>query len=327
MEAGEGKAPASLFVYIKMTKYEIITKFGDLTIWTLALGYTPSQGRACSPFRIDHNPSGSYYLSKNGFLRFKDFTTGDNYGCIEAYEKLKKRPYIDIPGEIQEIKVTNPVAPVLRAQPKLKPKPSTSIEVRKGNWTSKRLEYWSQYYIDEDLIREEVIVCKGVDVSKGADEYSMAIDYHCYAYYFSNTNHYKIYQPFNDNFKWFGNTTSYDVYGLNTIEGYDDIIITSSGKDYLVLKSIRDEYDLDYDVIAPNGEGYVIPENSRKKFENTNIYLWYDNDEPGIKSAERHASIYDAKIIVNPEGKPKDPSDWIKENKDEFVSFLTTTFK
>ena len=301
-----------------------------MAIWELALGYRPRCGRASSPFRVDRNPSGSFYLSKNGFLRFKDFTTGDNFGALDAYELLKKRPYIDIPTEIHEGKEIIPIKPNTKAVPHSKPaavRPKVHIEVAKGNWTHRRLSYWLEYSIDEDLLREEVTVLKDVDVTKGADEYGLYLDYHSYGYYFPNTKHWKIYQPFSETNKWFGNTTKYDIYGMSTIEGYDDVIITSSGKDYLVLKSMRDEYDLEYDVIAPNGEGYLIPENSRKKIQDCRIHLWYDNDDAGKQCAIRHASTYRANIIHNPDDKPKDPSDWIKDNKDEFIEFLNTKFQ
>lgn len=297
---------------LTVPKSELLSRYTDLELWKLALGYEPQIGQKCnSPFRKDSVPSGCFYKGKNDSIWFTDFGTGENIGARKGFEILN--------GDASKLEM------------KSKPKTSTktykkkkiTIEIEKGYWTQERLQYWKDFHVDEDLLREEVSVCKKVTLKTDYDSYALLEEYHSYAYYFSNTDHYKIYQPFSHAKKFVGNTTTYDIYGMSTIEGYDDVIITSSGKDYLVLKSLRDELDMEFDVIAPNAEGYLIPENSRKKIQDRNIYLYYDNDQAGIKNAEKHASVYDAKIIVNPEDKPKDPSDWSKANRQEFIDFFT----
>lgn len=311
---------------IPKTKYEILNEYGDLTIWTLALGFTPTLGSCCSPFRIDKKPSGSFYLSRNGYVRFKDFTTGDNYGAIDAYEILKNKSFQTIPEEINNITVTEQQK-IKHLNKKTKNKKSSKVKIdyRQGNWTESRLDYWCSYGIDEEILREEVVPIISVDIKKPSGDYALHTQYHCYGYKFDNTGHIKIYQPNSKTHKFIGNTTKNDIYGYHSMEGYDLVVITSSGKDYLLLKSLRDTLDLDFDVLAPNGEGYVIPEHYRNKFIDKQVLLYYDNDIAGIKNAERHKSIYNnSRYIHNPFDKPKDPSDWSKYNQNEFIDFFQT---
>lgn len=310
---------------IPKSRYEIIQEYGDLFIWTLALGYIPIEGSCRSPFTKDNNPSCSFYTSKNGILRFKDFRTGDNIGPTEGYELATDRHFRTIPeyaDQIPDVKITK-IESESRKKKKNKKKVKAKIEKSKAYWSATRLHYWSKYHIDEDLLREEVTPLKAVTIHKGSKVYDLKVDYHCYSYYFPNTDHDKIYQPYSKTHKFLGNTSNNDVYGYTTMEGHDLVIITSSGKDYLVLKSLVYRLDLQIDVLAPNGEGYVIPEYYRNKFADKAVLLYYDNDAPGLKSADKHKVIYNnCSSIHNPFDKPKDPSDWISEDKEAFEEFF-----
>ena len=129
-----------------------------------------------------------------------------------------------------------------------------------------------------------------------------------FAYQFKDR--YKLYNPFTDDkfLKWKSNTNSTDIFGRNSLKGFDKKMITSSGKDVASLRSLFKRHNIEIDVEAPQSEAQLLK-------DQTYDYIWYDNDEAGKEYALKHKETYQGVIITQPEY--KDPSDWIKAEGDK----------
>lgn len=78
-----------------------------------------------------------------------------------------------------------------------------------------------------------------------------------------------------------------------------------------------------YNAIAFNGEGYGLGEGQTAKFVTSainklekrfeHIVFYMDNDAPGITYSEKLSKKYNKKYIVNPTGRPKDISDYVRK--------------
>lgn len=92
----------------------------------------------------------------------------------------------------------------------------------------------------------------------------------------------------------------------------NDLVITKSLKDVMVL------YEYGITAIAPCSENVFVTETQydRLKKKYKNIYLFYDNDEPGIKAmCKIKKQFRDLKIMFLPRhGGDKDISDFRKRH-------------
>ncbi len=100
---------------------------------------------------------------------------------------------------------------------------------------------------------------------------------------------YKIYQPFNEKYKWVSNTKNSDIQGFKELPATGDLLILSkSFKDIGVLK------ELSYNAISACSENTILgPEiidHLKGRFKT--IISFLDNDEPGIKAMNRYYDKY-----------------------------------
>ncbi len=122
----------------------------------------------------------------------------------------------------------------------------------------------------------------------------------CIAYYFPKTNHVKLYFPEEKEDRWYSNCSNQDIYGLDSLADYGDLLIISkSQKDRLALK-----YDYSYEnVIAVQNEGCYIPNDImaelKQRFER--IVIVFDNDLTGYEQAQKLSEKYNInyRIIEN----------------------------
>ena len=183
----------------------------------------------------------------------------------------------------------------------------------------KSLEYFHQFSItDKTLQKFRVYPAKTVYINKKAC-YKSTKDNPTFVY-LHDSGHVKTYKPLTDKRedKWGGNSDREDVFGLGHLPRRGRILfVTSSLKDLMVL------YEMGFNAIAFNGEGYGLGkgETARfveklfnkldKRFENIVFYL--DNDTPGLEYSQKLAQQYKKKYVTNPPNTPKDISDYVKQ--------------
>jgi DNA primase len=104
----------------------------------------------------------------------------------------------------------------------------------------------------------------------------------------------------------------------NYIQGTDQLqynckylIITSSLKDLMAFNKLGIS---NIEAIAPDSENTMIGERAigELKLKYSNIIVLFDNDEPGVKAAERYKEKYGFSYILLP--MEKDLSDSVKEH-------------
>ena len=280
----------------------------------------------CSELRKDSNPSCNIYRSVNG-LRYKDF--GDNtycdcfnyimlkYGC-SYYESFNI-----VANDFNLTKNTTfkALSPVLGSEvPKLiesgYKRIKTEIQVVSQPFTIHDYNYWSKYKIKLELLQEyNVVSAKYVIISKLQKkvilEYSNTNPIYVYKFVNNGEISYKVYRPLEAKYKWSFNGTKHDIEGYDQLRLNGDVLIlTKALKDVMVYRL------LGYDAISLQGEANKLEfevYNKLKQRFNT-IVVNYDNDETGIKCAEKIAKDYNLKcFFIDKRTKCKDLSDYISK--------------
>lgn len=266
-----------------------------------------------SPFRDDKNPSFVVYRNKNNKLRWIDYGTGDTGNYLDLIIKLYN---CSISQAIEILKSeVKPLYKVSNAVIETELKVETSnkdIKVisREFNQGMDKV-YWSNYYISESKLKEfDVIAVKYLFIDNDLI-YTYSNKNPCYAFKMDD-GIYKILFPYN-NYKWINNCKSYHYQGYNQLPLSDDLlIITKSLKDVIVLSMFN------ISAIAPQSESQSIHNDFmdilKKRF--TKIIMFYDNDIPGIKGADKICKHHNLNSIIIPieyyeKYKIKDISDYI----------------
>lgn len=179
------------------------------------------------------------------------------------------------------------------------------------NWIEADLKYWKNRYYS-DIIRLEKFEIRPI---KGfyLDGKYIKTDLNTYIFLVDiedGIKRYKIYSPFNKQFKWLSNCTSNHYMGYNQLPWLGDtLVITKSLKDVVVLSLFN------IPAIAPQSESQVISYELyiklTKRFKR--IYIFFDNDRAGIEGANKTVEKFKDIISVSIplEYEVKDISDFI----------------
>jgi hypothetical protein len=174
-------------------------------------------------------------------------------------------------------------------------------------WTNRDVKFWSKYNIGSNLLERYNIKPCDIVLKKG-DNIIDLTGKMIYAYFDSNNEIYKIYQPYNKENKFL--TFKEHVQGIDQLEyKHDYLLIVSSMKDGLALESLR----FPVEFIAPSSENTIIKKeviNSLKtKYKKIGVIL--DNDDAGFRNMLKYNSLYNfeyANLDMS-----KDISDSIKD--------------
>lgn len=208
----------------------------------------------------------------------------------------------------------------------------TIIEIQPRRWTDLDREYWAQYEIPPLLLKYHNIYSiesYRID-SKFQDNVAYRVNPYQLAYSFEYYWHEgvfrrKLYFPqTKGRYRFISNVNNTIVQGWTLLpkNKQDILFVTKSYKDILTFNL------LGYWAIAPNSEHSFIPEHVMEKLKQrfSNIYVWFDNDEGGVKGGEGFAEKFELSFTHNPIGEPKDPSDFVKEYSSKEFDKLVTQF-
>jgi len=181
-------------------------------------------------------------------------------------------------------------------------------------WNSNDAKYWLQYNIGSDLLNkynvvpiESYTMCKKID-NKFTDEIFTVKKQNVYGYFNNNNELYKLYQPLNLKKKFL--KLGQCIQGVEQLENKKVLIITSSLKDCMAIKSIK---KLDVDVIAPDSENTKLSDKiiNKYKSEYEAVVTYMDSDKAGIDSMLYYYNKFNIPFCYIPLS--KDFSDIIKE--------------
>ena len=250
----------------------------------------------CSDLRKDSRPSVSIVEWKNGLL-YKDF--GHTEHTFNCFSYVMYKYNIDFISALKTISrdfglgLDNSNS--VRRAPKYEeyiptPKKKAVIKIKSRSVNSLDVAYWSKYGVSTELIQKYNVI--PIDYFWINDS-RFRVKQLGYAYRFNSG--YKIYQPFEEEDKWYSNVSSNVIQGYAQLPEKSEILfITSSLKDVLVINT------LGYFAIAPQSEMVDLPEELvielKERFPI--IVVLYDNDfkssdNPGQRSAQYLCGLHD----------------------------------
>lgn len=261
----------------------------------------------------DKVPSMCIYLDKDkSQYKFKDFSTGKGGSAVDLVKYLKSYNFHDavtaITEDYNDYVLHNNGGYNIEDFKEFSRYKVDSY--KKRPWNTKDKSFWTPFNIGSKLLEaHNVFPLESYHMSKIEDEklkvLSISGDY-LYGYFTKEGDLYKIYQPKVKD-KKFIKVKSY-IQGQDQLAGHKYLIITSSLKDIMSLKSLK----LQVDIIAPDSENCLIPKELISKWNKkySKILVLFDNDEPGIKAMKKYKENYKTPAVLLTLA--KDPSDAIK---------------
>lgn len=265
---------------------------------------------------LDRDPSMYiYFHAESNSYRFKCFSTGKGGTAIELMMHIWKADY-----SVAVKTIMKDYSIFLNAGKHTGKKDfNTSYWIVSDyitrEWNSNDAKYWLQFNIGSELLNKYNVVpiatytmCKKVNDDLTDDLFTMSKE-NMYGYFNSNNELYKLYQPLNIKKKFL--KLGQHVQGIDQIEGKNFLVITSSLKDCMAIKSIP---GVDIDVIAPDSENTKLSDKLINKFksEYKAVVTYMDSDKAGIDSMQYYYDKFKIPFCYVPLG--KDFSDIIKEN-------------
>ena len=288
-----------------------------------------------SPFRKDKHPSFFIYSPDGTKVLFKDYATGDNGDIYSLLTRQKGVTFANFIREVSSEKafykrdIKNNIITAPCGDKKFFKHTTVDIRVKVREWKDYDIAYWESYGISLKWLKyAEVHPISHKIIYKDGHRYVFPAAK--YAYVFverkENTVSLKIYQPMAKRFKW---TTSNDgsVVGLWTKipQKGDTLVICSSLKDALCLWA-NTGIPAIYVQSETTGLSNTAQEVLRSRYKN--IFICFDNDEPGLKDGEMLSSDTGFKNVVLPKfPEGKDLSDLYKAvGKEKFIEIVKPLF-
>ena len=305
----------------KVTRELLLSKNSQETYFEHYLGVPVKKGlfRSPSVIRSDANPTCSFYKNKNNILMYKDFAgpTFDFIGCVmylfncNYYNALRIIahdfniiPIADIPRNPPKIQYTNTV---------LEKTSKSRIEVELKEFSEKELKWWEGFGVSKNTLKKfqvysiKSIFLNGVYFSSSSESSPI------YGYYGGTASDgaelWRLYMPTKRNYRFLSNWSQEMIQGSKQLpKSGEFVVITKSMKDVMSL------YEFGITAIAPNSENLFLTEPQYNKIKSrfNQVYLLYDRDLPGVKSANKiRKKFKEVKVLLTP--KTKDFSDYVKK--------------
>ncbi len=236
----------------------------------------------------------------NGKYCFKDFSTGKGGSCIKLVQEIYGEDYYKARLRIVEdynkyVLLNNGTEHKLtefKVQSRYK---VTSHIVR--TWRSQDKFFWQGCGISSKLLEKHNIrPLESYKMEKDQDGELKSLEIkgaYIYGYFTEEGTLYKIYQPKVKEYKFIKIVSH--LQGIDQLEGHPYLLIASSLKDALVIKSAN----LRIDVIAPDSENTMIKKEIIESFQEKyqKILTLFDNDEAGIAAMQKYKEQYGIEYV------------------------------
>ena len=251
-----------------------------------------------------------YFDAAKKTYKYKDFSSGKGGSAIDLVKDITELSYHRACQQVVEkfndfVLHNNGGYDVQEFKQASKYKVSS---VSSRQWTTQDQYFWTQFNIGTKLLTEHLVVpLESYTMIKDDKELRIRGNY-LYGYYKADGTLYKIYQPKTLD-KKFIKVSDY-VQGSEQIKEHPYLIITSSLKDIMALKSLK----LSVDYIAPDSENSLIKKEQMNEYlkKYKNIIVLFDYDDAGIKAMERYKELYPS-VLTAVLPMSKDPSDSIRD--------------
>lgn len=251
-----------------------------------------------------------YFDSTKKTYKYKDFSSGKGGSAMDLVKELTELPYHKACQQVVEkfndfVLHNNGGYDVQEFKQASKYKVSA---VTARQWTNQDQYFWTQFNIGTKLLTEHhVVPLESYVMIKDDKELRIRGNY-LYGYYKTDGSLYKIYQPKTLD-KKFIKVSDY-VQGSEQLKEHPFLVITSSLKDIMALKSLK----LSVDYIAPDSENSLIKKEQMNEYlkKYQKIIVLFDYDDAGIKAMERYKELYSS-VVTAVLPMSKDPSDSIRD--------------
>lgn len=258
----------------------------------------------------ERTPSMCIYLSKDKVYRYKDFSSGRGGSAVDMVKDLHSLTYYKasqlIVEKYNDFVLHNNGGYDLQEFKQASKYKVTSSTPRQ--WTTQDQYFWTQFNIGTKLLTEHNVVPLEYYCMEKDDKELRIRGNYLYGYYKKDGTLYKIYQPKTLD-KKFIKVSDY-VQGSEQLKQHPYLLITSSLKDIMALKSLK----LTIDIIAPDSENSLIRKELMTEYFKTykKVIVMFDYDEAGIRAMEKYKELYpELQVAVLPMS--KDPSDSIRD--------------
>lgn len=311
----------SNMIKYRLTKEEIFSKITEYEVYRHYLGDFSTVQNIHSPFHTDSSPS--FRVSyRDGKLTHFDFSVPGMYGdCISLVMQIEKVSFtgaLRIIDKIFNLGLASPkqkgYEPPQYQIPIFREKRQAQIQIIKQALQQQVIDYHLDYGITQlnDTFSPKKIYLNDQEQELTQDPSGLVM---AYEYNIDNKKYYKIYRPnAHKKGKWMSNVPFSAIDG--EIPHCQDLIITKSRKDYKVLK-----YQVFTNTIAVQAENpAALKEETLAAIQQRvkgNVYIWFDNDQPGKESSRHLTELLGWKHINNPDNllplNCKDPASWRKD--------------
>jgi 5S rRNA maturation endonuclease (ribonuclease M5) len=255
-----------------------------------------------------------YFDTTSSTYKFKDFSSGNQGNCWNLVQHLYNLSFGEAAAKIindYQVYIKNNTVSEKRElviHDKFK-----VVDYEMRHWNTLDQKYWMMFKIGSGLLDRynvvplEFFTMEKEEIDSTMTSFTFKRPY-MYGYFRNDGSLYKIYMPKNTD-KKFIKVENY-IQGTEQLK-YDCkyLIITSSLKDLMCFNKLGIN---NVEAIAPDSENTMIGEKAIEEFQQyyQKIIVLFDNDEPGIKAAERYKTKYGLNYIILP--MEKDLSDSVK---------------
>lgn len=263
----------------------------------------------------ERTPSFCIFLGRNKEYKFKDFSTGKSGDHITMVKELHQLTYVKacemIVQNYNDFVLHNNGSYDVQEFKQASRYGVTNYCFR--SWNTQDQYFWTQFNIGSRLLEEYCV--KPLDyytLEKEQDGKPTSLTIrgnYLYGYFKKDGTLYKVYQPKTMD-KKFLKVRDY-VQGSEQLKGEKFLVITSSLKDIMSLRSLK----IPVDLIAPDSENSMIRKEQMQGYLKSydKVIILFDYDEAGIKAAEKYKEVY-PEVVTCVLPMSKDPSDSIKDH-------------
>jgi 5S rRNA maturation endonuclease (ribonuclease M5) len=283
-----------------------------------------------SAFNVRDKVPSMFIYQDGGKYKFKDFSSGFQGDQVELVRYLfnydaRFKATNRIITDYQEYLKHN--APAVRGPIQFHDKFKV-VDFEMRHWNTLDQKYWTQFKIGSSILSQynvvplEFFTMSKTEIDDSVTSYRFSRPY-VYGYFRNDGELYKIYMPKIPE-KKFIKIQNY-TQGMDQLQ-YDSkyLLIVSSLKDLLSFKKLGIG---NVECIAPDSENTMIGESVINKLREkySKIIVLFDNDEPGIKAAQRYQDKYNIPHVIL--DMSKDLSDSVKDHgiepvRDKLLSLL-----
>jgi 5S rRNA maturation endonuclease (ribonuclease M5) len=275
-----------------------------------------------SAFNVRDKVPSMFIYQDGGKYKFKDFSSGFQGDQVELVRYLfnydaRFKATNRIITDYQEYLKHN--APAVRGPIQFHDKFKV-VDFEMRHWNTLDQKYWTQFKIGSSILSQynvvplEFFTMSKTEIDDSVTSYRFSRPY-VYGYFRNDGELYKIYMPKIPE-KKFIKIQNY-TQGMDQLQ-YDSkyLLIVSSLKDLLSFKKLGIG---NIECIAPDSENTMIGESVINKLREkySKIIVLFDNDEPGIKAAQRYQDKYSIPHVIL--DMSKDLSDSVKDHGIEAV--------